>query len=373
MAGGTRTIRIAFAGSASGLDNTVAGVDRGLRRVENSTQEATSRLDRFGEAADTADTRAMGYRDTLTGIQDGTEGVKRAMSGDWGFETLLLLGFAVGDLGSGIFNFLVPALQAFSLASIRAKAAAISQAVATKSVSAATKVWAGIQAVFNAVMAINPVVLIVIGIIALIAVIVIAYRRSETFRRIVQAAFAGVGSAVRTVWQWIRRNWPLLLAIITGPIGIAVRLVTRNWDRIRNGASTAKNWIVRIFRNVASVISAPFRAGFNAIRAAWNSTVGGRGFTVPSWIPGLGGKSFRIPKFHSGGVVPGPFGAERLILARAGETIRTPAQEAALGAAVPEVHVYIGDQELRDVVRVEIRNRDRGLKRRALAGTGAVA
>ena len=37
----------------------------------------------------------------------------------------------------------------------------------------------------------------------------------------------------------------------------------------------------------------------------------------------------------------------------------------------PEVHVYIGDQELRGIVRVEMSGRDRGVKRRVLAGSGA--
>jgi hypothetical protein len=34
------------------------------------------------------------------------------------------------------------------------------------------------------------------------------------------------------VWDWIKENWPILLAILTGPIGLAVLAIVRNWDTI---------------------------------------------------------------------------------------------------------------------------------------------
>jgi phage-related protein len=70
--------------------------------------------------------------------------------------------------------------------------------------SSATKVWTGIQAAFNFVMAANPIGLVILAIAALVAGIVIAYKRSETFRNIVNA----VGGALRTagvaVWNFIK-------------------------------------------------------------------------------------------------------------------------------------------------------------------------
>jgi len=43
---------------------------------------------------------------------------------------------------------------------------------------------------------------------------------------------------------------------------------------------------------------------------------------------------------------------------------------AGTGASAPEVHVYIGDEELRGIVRVEVRERDRHTRRRVMAGVG---
>lgn len=53
----------------------------------------------------------------------------------------------------------------------------------------ATKIWTGIQAAFNAVMAINPVVLIVAAIAALITVVVLAYQKVGWFRGIIKATW----------------------------------------------------------------------------------------------------------------------------------------------------------------------------------------
>ena len=54
------------------------------------------------------------------------------------------------------------------------------------------------------------------------------------------------------------------------------------------------------------VIKAPFKTAFDAIKYLWNHTVGGFGFSVPSWVPGVGGKSFKIPMMATGGIVTGP-------------------------------------------------------------------
>jgi hypothetical protein len=62
------------------------------------------------------------------------------------------------------------------------------------------------------------------------------------------------------------------------------------------------------------------------IKSLWNSTLGGKGFTFPDWVPGLAGKSFTIPKFHNGGIVPGRRGAEVMANLQAGEMVLSLAQ-----------------------------------------------
>jgi hypothetical protein len=58
---------------------------------------------------------------------------------------------------------------------------------------------------------------------------------------------------------------------------------------------------------IANVITAPFKAAFNAIARLWNNTVGKLSFKTPGWLPPpLGGKGFDvpdIPELKDGGIV----------------------------------------------------------------------
>ncbi|MGQ4486897.1 phage tail tape measure protein [Streptomyces sp. SAS_281] len=71
--------------------------------------------------------------------------------------------------------------------------------IAVRGVMAVTRAWAAAQAVFNGVMALNPITLIVIGVLALAAAAVIAYKKVGWFHDVVDAAWTGI----RTGWDWL--------------------------------------------------------------------------------------------------------------------------------------------------------------------------
>jgi hypothetical protein len=105
-----------------------------------------------------------------------------------------------------------------------------------------------------------------------------------------------VTNAVKGAFDWISSNWPLLLAVITGPIGIAVLLIQRNWDTIKDGATAVWQWVVDKWNAIRDGISGainaiggfigtlanvffvqPARAAqdmFNAVSAKFNEMVG---------------------------------------------------------------------------------------------------
>lgn len=66
--------------------------------------------------------------------------------------------------------------------------------------SAVTRGYAVAQGILNAVMAANPVGLIIVGILALVTLLVVAYKKSDTFRGIVQAAWAGIKAGWDVLW-----------------------------------------------------------------------------------------------------------------------------------------------------------------------------
>lgn len=90
---------------------------------------------------------------------------------------------------------------------------------------AVTNGFAGAQALLNAVMSLNPFVLIVIAIAAFVAAIVVAYNKSETFRAIVQAAFDGIKVAIAAVAAAAVWLWQTVLSPVFSAIGLAARIL----------------------------------------------------------------------------------------------------------------------------------------------------
>src|SRR5205085_7853793 len=74
--------------------------------------------------------------------------------------------------------------------------------------------------------------------------------------------------------NWIKENWPLLLAIITGPIGIAVLLITKNWDTIKAGATAVWQWIQDKWNAIQEAIAnaiAGIRSHIDTLLRIWDS------------------------------------------------------------------------------------------------------
>lgn len=262
--------------------------------------------DNTGPAFGSAKTNADSYKRSLTEVGDTTDdlatksGTAAGAFGALGsgLELVGLEGSAAAaglqagalatDFFSGVTDFATLALQSSAIAKAKDAAATVVQATVQKTAAAATKAWAAVQWVLNAALAANPIGLIIVAIAALVAGIILAYKNSETFRKIVQAAFNGVKTAGLAMWNSLKLAFN----------GIKV-VASALWSGLKAGFSALKSALA----GYASAITAPYRAAFAGIRAAWNSTVGGKGFSVPGWIPGVGGKSFRIPYFANGGVM----------------------------------------------------------------------
>lgn len=106
----------------------------------------------------------------------------------------------------------------------------------------------------------------------------------------------------------------LAIAAVGVAIGIAAYLIITHFTEVKNFVSDVVGAIIGFFERIPgylmslgstliTIITAPYRAAFNAIADIWNNTVGKLSFTVPNWVPGLGNKGFsmpKIPKFDTG-------------------------------------------------------------------------
>lgn len=74
---------------------------------------------------------------------------------------------------------------------------------------------------------------------------------------------------ISNVFNWVKDNWPLLLAILTGPIGIAVLLIVRHWDKIKGAALAVWNWIKSMWPHVLGFLTFPIRTAWFVISSQW--------------------------------------------------------------------------------------------------------
>lgn len=313
-------VTLTFAGETAGLEQAGQRASKSLGDVAEASDKASDGFHRAGEAADNVDTKAMGFRDTITGVQDSMTGLQQITSGKGSLaDGLLTLGMGVGDLASGAFNFLIPALQG-------TKVATLASAAASRVAAAGSRVWAAGQWLLNAALSANPIGLVIAGIVALVAIVYLIATRTTWFQTVWRVAWSGITAAASRAWAFLRQ--------IPG-------------------------WLSSAFGGVASSISAPFRAAFNFIADAWNNTVGGLSFSIPGWVPGIGGNSFgvpRIPHFHAGGRVPGMPGQNVLTMLQAGETVGSAASSSGQTIVVQIGGTTIGEALL-DPIRGAIRAR----------------
>jgi hypothetical protein len=329
-------VTLTLAGDSSNLERAMQRVGASSQAmaddVEQASQNVSGGLDRAGEGFDVVDTSAMGFRDTMTGVQDTSIGLSQVMKGNL-FEGFMNLGAGIGDLASGMVNFIIPAMKNLTkemitnaAATVKSKAAMVGHKVASLASAAATRVMTIAQKGLNLAMRMNPIGLIITAIALLVVGIIIAYRRSETFRKIVQTSMKGIQIA----FGWVIDKGKVLLG----------------WFKELPGK------IGGFFKGLANIITLPYRTAFGLIKDLWNSTVGGFGFTVPDWIPGVGGKSFTIPSMHTGGVMPGAPGTAGLALLMAGERVSTPGQSG--GGTVIEIRS--GGSKMDDLLVEILRN-----------------
>lgn len=172
----------------------------------------------------------------------------------------------------------------------------------------------------------NPVVAIIF---LIIAVLVIAYMKSEKFREIVQKAFKALKDAAEKAFNWLKENWPLVLAIITGPFGLIIYAIAKNWDKITAYFKGLPGKIKEATAGLWDGITDSFKNSINKITRMWND------FKLEVKVPqgflqdklGLTGKGFtletpNLPLLADGGIVYPRAGGVQAILAEAGRPER---------------------------------------------------
>jgi tape measure domain-containing protein len=117
--------------------------------------------------------------------------------------------------------------------------------------SVAATLLAGAQMALAWLLALGPIGIIIAAVAAATGLIIANW---DTVKKFVVGVWQGIQNAVSGVISWLSANWPLVLAIITGPIGLAVLAIVKNWQTIKDGAAAVVNGLVSFFGGLPSRI-----------------------------------------------------------------------------------------------------------------------
>ena len=297
-----------------------------------------------GAAQSMADTMLDNLGGDMTLLQSKFEGVKLAL-----YEQLEPALRAGVDMLSGFVDVLkwIVANSSSIAAALKIIATAVGAYLAyTTALTVMTKGWtaltivtkaqAAAQAALNAIMALNPIGLVIAAVAALVAAFVILWNKCEGFREFwinlwenikefASATINGIIDFFKNGWESIVKIWDSAGEFFSGV-----------WDNIKNAFDGALDWFRNLFSNIWNGIKSAFSSvgdffknvfngAKNIIENIWKSVTDIvkapvnfliRGLNkfidtvnkieIPDWVPGVGGKGINLPRIQElkrGGVL----------------------------------------------------------------------
>lgn len=293
-------------------------------------------------------------------------------------------------------------------------AATLAKAAAEKAAAIATRLYAAAQWLLNAAMSANPIGLVVIAIAALVAAVVIAYQKSETFRGIIDSVWGSIKRVAEAIWKFLKPAisvvftiWKTYISALwkvwSTVFGAIIKIARKVFDFLKGVLGPVFSWLYDRAKTAFSNLKANFQTVVGVVR-----TVGGKikdafGAVVDwfgdkidkmrgwidsligwlkdawDWISKVASGSEDAQTSGGGGNSGGNKGGNRNggrikgsapLASSSRIPTAIPQAAAATGSAfAPEVRVFIGDQELTSIVRTQIVERDRRAHRAYLGGT----
>lgn len=259
MAGGP--IRISILADTKDLKANLGSAEQAMDKAADTAKSAGSKIDgAFDSTAESADTvaskgaQAAGALSGLGGLVGGQFGAAMTAGG------VAMQAFAdAGDLVNVVTESAIVRKAKDVVATTAKKAADLAAATASKAMAAAQ--WA-----VNAAMEANPIGLVVVALAALVGGLVLAYKKSETFRNIVNSAFGAVRKAGQALWGALKVAFNAIrggLAGVGSSASTLSKLVSGAVGKIRSGfnavgsaATTVRNTVSNAFDQIWQKISA---------------------------------------------------------------------------------------------------------------------
>ena len=270
-----------YLGQTRALGKLVPGVDKATLASKDMSKITAELADLTAgaatEAAGTAEGQYKTFQITLAELQETLgSGLIPVVET---FLPLMQKGANFASQHTTAVKVLVGAVAALSGAILVANAGLKAYELYTKVAPAIVKAAAAAQWLWNAALSANPIGLVVVALAALGVALVVAYKKSETFRDIVRGALNVVKSAVTALgaafdalkhaaglaFDWITGHWKLALFAF-GPVGAAVYVIADHFGDIQRAATAAYNFVTGAWK--------PGNFAFDAIAGAIRRVAG---------------------------------------------------------------------------------------------------
>ena len=224
-------------------DMVLAAIEQQVGGTSLATADSSAKMSlAFADLKETLGTALLPVFDAMN---DKLAGVAKWASENSGI--LLGLGGVIGVLAGGIVA-----------ANLAMKAWAAGAAI----VKVAAAAWTGVQWLLNAALTANPIGLVVLAIAAFVAVLIIAWKRSDKFREIVSAAFDGVKKVVGAVVDWFKGPFLDGLKTAFDWIKTGIRIYLTPWRLAFEG-------IKAVIKLLSDAFDTAMEAIYGAIKWAW--------------------------------------------------------------------------------------------------------
>lgn len=298
-----------FNGRMSNLKEAITNVGLGMLGVNAATGEVDSN-GVFAKFSNTVQglvnyLSSSNFQNLMKGVADGLSNAINALAGAIGFivqykDIFAPIAVAIGVIVTGLVAW-----------------------------TTATKIATAVQAAFNAVMAMNPIGLIVLAIAALVAGLVYFFTQTKTGQAVwasfmsflmgvwdgLKAGFAAVANFFSGIWSaitgaisgflsWFGQNWRIIIAIVLGPLGLLIDFVTAYWSEISGAIQSAVSFIwgviSGVFNAIAGFMGAVFGPPINAIVGVFRWLAGAVGSILGGIWGGISGVFGQVTGFLGG-------------------------------------------------------------------------
>lgn len=299
----TTALAKAYGGNFGALNKLIPGFDQGIIKSKDfaAAQEELARLT-GGAASENANTAAGKFKRFQITLEETKESIGSALLPI--FEAFLPVLQSVGNFAQNNSKLIVILAGVFG-----------GLATAIIAVNAAMKVF-GLISLLS-----NPIGIVIVAVAALVAGIILLWKKSETFRDVATAVWEKVKDVVETVVDFFKGPVKAAFDIVSGVINAIVSLVKGDFSGVWDGLKQAFGGVIDYIKTTlielpAKILTTVFEIGKTIVTGiaggvadlatkVWDQIKGLPGALIAKlgeWVEGLGNIGSRVITYIVNGV-----------------------------------------------------------------------